>query len=345
MDRRVFDVSTILEIAKLANVSYSTVSRALNGQKGVSEATRARIATLAREMNYYPDSSARALVSRRLNVIGIIIPRTCEYTFTSPYYSHIMLGISAVATQRGYQLMLVINEQNNYASFYHRRMVDGVIVVGNHFDDQRIFALTEYNIPSIVVPGFLPDSPPHPLSISSENHMANYQAIEHLINFGHRRIAFILGHPNSVYSVERIKAYKDAFRDKDLEIVDEYLPYSDFSVTDGFLLMGQLLDLPKPPTAVLCINDSISIGALNQIKARNLRIPDDLSVVVTCASNMLAHYDPPLTEVTVPVVSVGKTAADTLIQLIETGAAPTERSPLLARFTIRRSTGPRPRPD
>jgi len=338
------DMSTILEIAKLAKVSYSTVSRALNGQKGVSEAVRAKIVNIAKELNYYPDSSARALVSKRVGVIGLIIPRTSEHTFTSPYYSHIFLGISAVLTQRGYHLMLIINEQNSYAAFYHRRLVDGLIVVGNRFNDQRIFTLTESGIPTVVVPGFVQDSPQNPLSINSENYEPNYQAVSHLIDLEHRRIAYILGHKHSKYSIERLKAYQDALRDKGLEIRKEYTPFSDFSVAEGFRLMGQLLDLPEPPTAVLCINDSISIGALNQIKARNLRIPEELSVVVTCASDMLAQYDPPLTIIKVPVVSVGKTAAASLIQLIETGAAPVDSPSIPSTFTIRSSTGPCPRP-
>ncbi|MCF8043801.1 MAG: LacI family transcriptional regulator [Desulfarculaceae bacterium] len=336
-------MSNILQIAKLANVSCSTVSRALNGRKGVSDAVRAKIVKLAQELDYYPDSSARALVSKRVGVIGLIIPRTSEYTFTSPYYSHILLGISAVVTQRGYQLMLVINEQKSYAAFYHRRLVDGILVVGNLFDDQRIFALTKNGIPSVVVPGFIQESPQNPLSINSENYEPNYQAVHHLIGLGHRHIAYILGQRNSKYSMERLKAYQDALRDNGLKIREEYTPFSDFSVTDGFEIMGTLLDLPEPPTAVLCINDSISIGALDKIKARNLRIPDQLSVVVTCASDILAHYDPPLTTIQVPVVSVGKAAADTLIQLIETGEVPDARPPILSKFTIRKSTGPCPR--
>lgn len=338
-------MSNILQIAKLANVSCSTVSRALNGRKGVSDAVRAKIVKLAQELDYYPDSSARALVSKRVGVIGLIIPRTSDYTFTSPYYSHILLGISAVVTRRGYQLMLAINEQQSYAAFYHRRMVDGILVVGNHFDDQRIFALTQSGIPSVVVPGFMEDSPLNPLSVNSENYEPNYRAVSHLIELKHRRIAYILGYPNSKYSVERLNAYQDAFRDNGLEILEEYTPFSDFSVADGFRVMGELLDLPEPPTAVLCVNDSTSIGALDQIKTRNLRIPEDLSVVVTCVSDMLAHYDPPLTTIQVPVVSVGKTAADALIQLIETGEVPGPYPPILSDFTVRKSTGPCPRPE
>lgn len=335
-------MSTILEIAKLANVSYSTVSRALNGQKGVSDAIRAKIIKLAEELDYYPNSTARALVSKRVGVIGLIIPRTSEYTFTSPYYSHILLGISTVLTQQGYHLMLIINEKDSYASFYRRRLVDGIIVVGNHFTDKRIFALTEQGVPTVVVPGFIQKSPQNPISINSDNYEPNYQAIRRLIDLRHSRIAYILGHRDSVYSIERLNAYRDAHRDSGLEIREEYTPFSDFTVADGFRLMGELLDLPEPPTAVVCINDSVSMGALNLVKARNLILPDDLSVVVTCASDILDQYDPPLSMIKVPVVSVGKTAAAALVQMLETGAAPNEGPPIPSIFTPGDSIGPCP---
>ncbi len=337
-------MTTILEIARLANVSCSTVSRALNGRKGVGGAVRNKIIKLAQELEYYPNSTARALVSKRVGVIGLIIPRTSEYTFSSPYYSHMLLGISAVATQKGYQIMLVINEQKSYAAFYHRRLVDGILVVGNHFDDEKVFELTDRAIPSVVVPGFIEDSPRNPLSITGENYSSNYQAVSHLIGLNHRRIAYILGRPNSKYSVERYDAYRDALKDHGIELREEYIAYSDFSMADGYRIMGELLDLPQPPTAVLFVNDSISIGGLDQIKARKLRIPDQLSVVVTCASDMLSRFDPPLTVVEVPVVALGRTAAETLIHLVETGSPPEESCSWPSTFIVKASTGPCPQP-
>jgi LacI family transcriptional regulator len=336
-------MATILEIAKLAKVSGSTVSRALNGRKGVGDKMRAKIIKLAQELNYYPNSTAQALVSKRVGVIGLIIPRTSEYTFTSPYYSHILLGISTVATQRHYQLMLVINEKTSYSAFYHRRLVDGIMVVGSLIDDPKVLDLTDCGIPSVVVPGFIEESPRHPISINSENYDSNYQAVTHLIELNHRRIAYILGIPTSRYSVERLEAYQNAFKEHGLKFREEYIAYTDFSVADGYRVMGQLLDLPKPPTAVLFVNDSVSIGALEQIKARKVKIPDQLSVVVTCASDLLSYYDPPLSVVKVPVVSVGKAATETLLQLIETGSAPESPPSLPSTFVIKESTGPCPR--
>ena len=216
-------------------------------------------------------------------------------------------------------------------------------MVGNHFNDERVFALTERGIPAVVVPGFIKDSPRNPFSVNSENYAPNYQAVRHLIGLGHRRIAYLLGHRNSRYSIERLDAYRDAHRDCGLEAREEYTPFSDFTVADGFRLMGELLDLPQPPTAVVCINDSISMGALNLVKARNLRLPQDLSMVVTCASDILDQYDPPLSMIKVPVVSVGKTAAATLVRMLETGNAPEERPSIPSTFTPRDSTGPCPK--
>lgn len=335
-------MATILEIARLANVSCSTVSRALNGRKGVGDKLRAKIVDLAQELNYYPDSTAQALVSKRVGVIGLIIPRTSEYTFTSPYYSHILLGVSTVATQHHYQLMLVINEQESYAAFYHRRLVDGILLVGNDYDDPKIFEVAECGIPSVAVPGVIQGSSRSPISINSENYEPNYQAVKHLIELNHRRIAFVLGKPKSCYTVERLEAYKNALKDHGLPFREEYVATSDFSVADGYRITGRLLDLPQPPTAVIFINDSTSIGGLDQIKARKLKIPEQLSVIVTCASDILSHYDPPLSAVKVPVVSVGQAATETLIQIIETGSAPGQQPSFPAKFVVRQSTGPCP---
>jgi LacI family transcriptional regulator len=337
-------MATILEIARLANVSCSTVSRALNGRKGVGEKMRARIIELARELDYYPNSTAQALVNQRLGVLGLIIPRTSEYTFSSPYYSHMLLGISTVATRQGYQIMLVLNEQKSYAAFYHRRMVDGILVVGNSFDDPKVFDLTDRGIPSVVVPGFIKNSARNPISINGENHQSNYQAVSHLIELNHRRIAFILGRTNSKYSVERYEAYREALKDHGLEFRPEYISYSDFSAADGYRIMGEMLDLPQPPTAVLFTNDSLSIGGLDRIKSRRLKIPEQLSVVATCTSDLLARFDPPLTMVQVPVVAVGRAAAQSLIQLIETGIAPQDDHSLASSFVVKKSTGPCPAP-
>jgi LacI family transcriptional regulator len=330
---------TIKEIAKKAGVSYSTVSRALNQKKGVRPEVRDLVLKIAKEMDYVPHASAQALVQNRVGVIGVVIPRTSEFAFQNPYFSHILLGLSTVAKQHGYNLMLNINEKKSYISLYNRHLVDGIVVVANRIDDERIFELVDKEVPTVAVPGFPQDSDIDIASVNSENIKCVRRAVNYLLELGHRDIAFILGQLNSKYTIERSEAFKAAFREKGLVCKEEYLVESDFSKTDAFRLMGQLLDMPNPPSAVLCINDSVTPGALHQINSRGLKIPRDISVVaIGCADN-LELFEPPLTTIHVPVIKIGEAAANTLIEIIETGQAQESNLVIPTELVIRESTG------
>jgi LacI family transcriptional regulator len=340
LDRREILAPTIKEIAKKAGVSYSTVSRALNNKKGVRLDIRDRVLKIAAEMDYAPHASARALVQKKVGVIGVVIPRTSEFAFQNPYFSHMLLGLGAVANQHGYNLMLNINEKKSYASLYHRRLVDGVVVVANRMDDERLFELAQKDVPAVAIPGFPPEADVDIASVNSENSKCVRRAVNYLIELGHRDIAFILGQRNSKYTVERSEAFKAAFKQNGIECKEKYLVESDFSKTDAFRLMGQLLDMPDPPSAVLCINDSVTPGALHQINSRGLRIPEDISVVAIGCSDTLELFEPPLTTIHVPVIQLGKTAANLIIELIETGHCDQKNVIIPTDLVIRESTGP-----
>ncbi|MEW6667152.1 MAG: LacI family DNA-binding transcriptional regulator [Thermodesulfobacteriota bacterium] len=329
---------TIKEIARKVGVSYSTVSRALNDKKGVRADLRGRIKRIADEIGYFPHSSAKALVQNRVGVLGLVIPRTGEFAFQNPYYSQMLLGISDIANKHGYNLMLSINETQTYTALYYRRLVDGVIVIGNRLDDEHIAELEEKGVPAVAVPGFLEDSKIDIASVNSENHRCVYRAVCYLLDLGHRKIAFILGTMNSKYSVERFIAFQAAFRDRGLTYDSRYIVESDFSRRDGFRLMGRLLDMPDRPTCVICINDNVTPGALRQINLRGLKIPDDISVVAIGSSDMLDLVQPPLTTVKTAVTKIGQTAAQMLIQLIETGSCPERHVVIPSEVIIRDST-------
>ena len=330
---------TINEIAKKAGVSLSTVSRALNNKKGVSPKVRDKIIKLADKMSYFPHSSARALVQKRIGVIGVIIPRTSEFAFQNPFYPNILLGISATAAQHDFNLMLSINKRENYVSLYYRRLVDGIIVVGNRLDDPYMIELEQNKVPSVVVPGFPADSRHSIASVNSDSYKCVQRAVSYLIKLGHRKIAFILGRMTSMFSIDRLEAYRTAFQENGLSYDPKYLAESDFSKEDGFRLMGELLDLPDPPTSVICINDNVTPGALQQIKRRGLKIPEDISVVAIGSSDILDLFEPPLTTIKTPVIQVGRTAAHVLIQLIETGYRAQKHVGIPAELIIRDSTG------
>ena len=329
---------TIKEIAKKAGVSYSTVSRALNDKKGVRADLRGLIKKIANDISYLPNSSAKALVENRVGVIGLIIPRTGEFAFQNPFYSQMLLGISEVANKHDYNLMLSINEKKSYAALYFRRLVDGVMVIGNRLDDEHIAELEEKGVPAVVVPGFLKDSQIDIASVNSENFRCVYRAVSYLLDLGHRKIAFILGMLNSKYSVERFNAFQAAFKDRGLAYVPDYIVESDFSKTDGFRLMGRLLDLPERPSCVICINDTVTPGALRQINLRGLRIPEDISVVAIGSSDIFDLFQPPLTTIKTSVAKIGQTAAQMLIQMIENGFCLERHVVIPSELIIRDST-------
>ncbi|KIX11248.1 LacI family DNA-binding transcriptional regulator [Dethiosulfatarculus sandiegensis] len=330
---------TIKEIALKAGVSYSTVSRALNDKKGVKPQVREKILKLAKEMNYFPHYQAKALVQKRVGVIAVVIPRASEFAFQNPFYSHILLGLSQQANKHDYRLMLSINEKSGYASLYQRRMVDGVVVVANRTDDKNIDELVEMQVPTVVVPGFGDQKGPDVASVNSENHQSVKRAVTYLISLGHTKIAFILGRMNSAYSTERLAAYKAALAEQGIDFKSKYIRESDFSKTDGFNLMGKLLDMEEPPTSVICINDSVTPGALHQIRSRGLKIPQDLSVVAIGCSDVLELHQPPLTTVRTRVVEIGKAAAKSLIQIMEKGSPLEKRIIIPSDLIIRESTG------
>jgi LacI family transcriptional regulator len=249
-----------------------------------------------------------------------------------------LLGISEIANQHGYKLTLSINEKGSYASLYFRRLVDGVIVIGNRLDDENIAELENKAVPAVVVPGFLENSKIDVPSVNSENVRCVYRAVNYLLDLGHRKIAFILGTSNSKYSFERFTAYRAAFRDRGLDYDSDYIVESDFSNTDGFRLMGRLLDLPERPTCVICINDTVTPGALHQINLRGLKIPEEISVVAIGSSDILDLFQPPLTTVKIAVPKIGQTVARMLIQLIESGACPERHVVIPSELIIRDST-------
>ncbi len=331
-------MTTIKEIAAGVNASYSAVSRALNGKKGVNPELRKKIIELAKDMNYFPHSSAQALVQKKVGVIGVIIPRTGEFAFQNPYYSHILMGLSQIANAADYQLMLSLGDQQSYTEMYHRRLVDGVVIVANRLDDPLLMEVIHQHIPVVAVPGLAVGSEVEVPSVNSENIVSFKQALKYLLDLGHRRIAFITGKENSLYTTERGEAYRTLFKEHNIPINEDYICESDFSKTDGFRLMGDLLDLAQPPTAVICMNDLVAPGAIQQIYRRGLKIPEQISVIGIGCSENFELYHPPLTAIRTQVQAVGNKAAQILIEQIETGGCREKRVIIDSELIVRQST-------
>lgn len=331
-------VTTIKEIAERAGTSYSTVSRALNNKKGVSEEFRRHILGIAEEMHYFPHSPAQALVRNRVGVLGVVIPRTGEFAFQNPFYTHILMGLSATINRSDYRLMLSLNGRDSYTAMFRRRQVDGLIIVANRTDDPNLPELLESGIPVVAVPGLPKDSALDIPSVATENYQSFRRAMKYLVDLGHQRIAFITGKMNSLFTIDRVTAYAEVLHENGIPLRPEYLRESDFSKTDGFTYMGHLLDLPEPPTAVICMNDLVTPGALHQIYQRGLKIPGDISVVAIGCSENFDLYNPPITAIRTHVNEVGKLASQMLIRQIEDGVCEHRHIVVDSELVIREST-------
>lgn len=329
---------TIKDIAKKLSVSPSTVSRALTNKNGVSEALGEKIKKIARNMGYHPNFKARALVGGKVGVIGVVIPRSSEVIFSNPFYPEILKGIGNVANKSNYHMLLSFEGTDSYASLFLKGLVDGIIVLAHRIDDNKVPELENRNIPTVLIPGHLGNFESSLPSVNTENTESVFCATDYLIKLGHKRISFILGALNSKFTLERLEGYKRAFEKNNIPLLEEHIRKSDFSKKDGVELMKELLALPHPPTAVIGINDNVTIGAIQAIYSNGMRIPKDISVITIGDSEYVSDFTPPLTAIRLPLVEIGKKATQTLLNLLNGTKLRKKNIILPSEFILRGST-------
>lgn len=329
---------TIKDIAREAGVSIATVSRSINGEEGVGPETRERILAISRRLNYFPNLSARGLVARRPNAIGIVIPRTSEFAFSNPYYSEILKGIEKKTRESGHYLVFSFAEEDCYARMVQHQLAAGVIILANRMDDFRVEEAWRMKIPLVLIPGN--SRQPGIPSVDVNNIDGAYQAVRHLVHLGHRRIAFINGPANSKYSLERLDGYRKGLKKNGLPLQKGWVLGSDFTQQGGYERMKKLLSLQAPPTAVLVINDFSAMGALRAAKEIGWRVPKDISIVGFGDVPFSSMTDPPLTTIREPFQQMGMEAAGILLDRVSGKRHASRHRMLSVELVIRDSTAP-----
>ncbi len=329
---------TVIDIAGEAGVSIGTVSRALAGEKGMRPEIRKIITEIATRLNYHPNLRARGLVSRKIDVVGIIIPHTSEFVFSNPFYSEIIKGIGQTARGKGLYLLFSFAGQERYEKMFQNGLAAGLIILGNRMDDPRIDEVKRLEVPIVLIPGYsIPQRIP---SVDVDNRTGALLAVEHLIKLGHRRIGFINGSINSRYSVERLRGFLMALERHGLSFDPDLVYESDFTQQDGYEGMKKLLTSSHPPTAVFIINDYSALGALKGAKELGFRIPQDVSVVGFGNFTFSRLIDPPLTTVNMPFQKVGEEAIEMLFKIIQGIKLPQRHRILAVNLVVRESTAP-----
>ncbi len=306
---------SIREVAKMAKVSIATVSRTINKASSVDPRTAARVRKAIEKLRYYPNLQARSLVSGRSRILGLIVS-----DITNPFFPELVKGFEDVAVQRGYEIIV---SSTNYdparMALSVRRMlerkVEGVGIMTSEMEPSLIDQLVRRKVPTV----FLDVGSVHGLISNIQVDYASgiTQAVEHLLNLGHRRIAFISG-PLSLKSARtRRSAFLECLTRTGILEDEELVTEGDHTIDGGLEAMSRLLLLSNPPTAVLASNDLTAMGAMSAVRRRNWRVPEDVSVIGFDDIRFAEFTDPPLTTVRLSRRELGETAFRALLNHIQ----------------------------
>jgi LacI family transcriptional regulator, galactose operon repressor len=329
---------TIREIADLAGVSIATVSRVLNGRDDVSTETREAVTRVIRENGYTANRNARGLSAGRSGLVGVIVP-----LLYPAYFSGMLAGAAEALGELDLQIVLspTGGEHHREVSVLDRLhgVTDGALIILPEESSSELERLLDRGYRFVVLDPLMPLDERIP-SVSAAHTSGADQAMRHLLELGHRRIAQITGPRGWLATEDRRRGYRAALAsagilpDPALEV--EATPEID----PGRAAAESVLGLPEPPTAIFAFNDNIAIGTLQAARARGLRVPEDLSVVGFDDVEHATIVTPTLTTVRQPLAEMGRTAVSLLNRLLEGQRFETLHVELATRLVVRESTAP-----
>jgi DNA-binding LacI/PurR family transcriptional regulator len=309
---------TITDIARRAGVSKGAVSYALNGQPGVSAATRQRILAIAGECGFKPSTAARALSDARSRAVGLILSRPAPVLGIEPWFMGLMSGFEAELSVRSYALTVQVvgsteDELQVYRRWWSERRVDGVIVTDLREDDARLPVLRELPLPAVVLGGPAEHSTiPH---LWSNDAAAMVEAVRYLAALGHRRIAHISGLPEFLHTRARVRAFEQI--STSLGLSEAMAVPCDYTAEEGGQATRRLLIAAGRPTAIVYDNDVMAVAGLAVAQELGLSVPRDLSIIAWDDSLLCRMVHPPLTALSRDITAYGATAARTLLDVID----------------------------
>ncbi|WP_029688180.1 LacI family DNA-binding transcriptional regulator [Thermoanaerobacter sp. A7A] len=306
---------TIKDIAKLANVSITTVSRVINNKsEGVSEETRNRILQLVKELGYQPNAIARGLVTKKTKTIGLIIP-----DISNPFFPDIARGVEDSAHIYGYNVFLCntddnLEKESEYINALKEKYVDGIIFTSSSIPKhEHIMELVKSGIPIVIMDRRVDSEDIY--GVFLDNYEGGYIATKHLIDLGHKKIGCITGPLYISNAIERLEGYKRALVDNEIEVDNRLIFEGDYKINSGIIGAEKLLE--HEVTAIFASNDLMAYGAYKAIRSYGYQIPDDISIVGFDDIQLSQILEPQLTTIRQPAYDMGLTAARMLIKLVE----------------------------
>lgn len=343
---------TSSEVARRAGVSRTTVSFVLNDvrNQGISEATRQRVLEVARELGYEPNAAARILAGGNTGTIALVIPKA-SHLYVDAFLSQLVATINEECHRHGMKLLIETTEDEGrepggFLQLVRSRSIDGLIVANLRTSEhEHLRRLLDGGIPMVVFGFRLPDMELYH-TIAADTSVSAKAAVRHLLDLGHRRIAFVnFARPEYHAVNDRERGWRDALAEQGIAVDPAWLTYADISAESGYLATRELLERGTKFTALFAGNDTIAFGAIRALREAGLRIPDDVALVGYDDLPLAPFATPPLTTVHSDPIGHGRLAVKMLLSQIGKHGHPVEgadESP--APLVIRESCGARAAP-
>ncbi|GMQ55812.1 DNA-binding transcriptional regulator CytR [Vallitalea sediminicola] len=328
-------MNNIQDVAREAGVSVATVSRVINHNDKVSTNTKNKVLKAIDKLQYTPNLLGRNLRKKRTYKVLVLVP-----TLSNEFYSEIVRGVEDVANEEDYYVMVCSTHSNKekekaYLNMFYNHLIDGIIFTAPEMNGDAMIDIAN-SYPVIQCSEYIRNTDVSWVSI--DNHQASIDAIQYLIDIGHKEIAIIGSENGFVSSVKRKQGYLDALEHNNIQINEDYIIQSDYEFQDGIDGCKKLMNLTKPPTAIFCGSDAIAVGVIRQLTKQGIVVGKDMSVIGFDDTNLAAYYNPPITTVSQPRYEMGKVAMELLLRKINNINCKKEYITLGHKLTIREST-------
>lgn len=311
---------TIYDIARVANVSKSTVSRVLNNKDNISEESRNRVMKAIEELNYQPNKLARALTSSGFDAI-LVMSRSTKTTAGNTFFSEIIHSISTRSEVENFDVIIQTSknskdELNKCIEKIRGKMIKGILMLSSPANEDFFMELDKYEIPVVVI-GRVEGNYQHIYSVDTDNFNDSYQLVQYLIDQGHTDIACLHSSLDYHVSIDRLEGYKKCLVDNGIPLRSDRIIDSGYTMERAYEVSESLLKSKDLPTAIFAIDDLKVIGLYNTTAKLGISIPKDISIIGYNNGIFSPLFSPPLTGIEIPIMKLGEIATDLLFNRIK----------------------------
>lgn len=313
-------MATQKDVAKLANVSFITVSRVINNMGNVKKETRYRVEKAIKNLNYYPNTIAQGLNSNRVKTLAVQAPLPLQASFEgTSYYRRILVGIEKLCIEEEYDVLISSqrdsDEKFDFLKPFYERKADGIAIIASKPNNSQLQRIIKENIPCVIIGDRVESIKLN--YIDTENFLGMSNAAEYLISRGHKKIGYIKGNLDNQNAHDRFSGFLEAIKIEKLIVKDEWIFKGDFTKESGAHALNYYDSLIDKPTAIIASTDLMAIGFYEEAVKLKINIPDDFSLIGFDGHEICYYTNPRLTTMHQPLEEMGYVAAQLLINQIE----------------------------